>query len=152
MKRIVNPIGLGLALCAISILSPAQTATEPRSTTDEIRELRGCQAAAAVERDGQPFLGHDGRHPFRVQSRLRVIHAVGVADGRGEAVDAREADEIERDLECLCLARLVAADAVLDAPDGLDLAFDSGTDGMCLGDDLSARGPVVRDTHPGAIE
>ncbi len=54
-----------------------------------------------------------------------------------------------RDWVSLCL---VAADAVLDPPDGLDLALHGRTQGVCLGHDLGTRGPVLRDAHARAIE
>ena len=50
------------------------------------------------------------------------------------------------------LAGLVGADAVLDALDGLDLAFDGGPERVRLGHDLGTQVAVLLDAQPRAVE
>ena len=61
-----------------------------------------------------------------IELRLRVIDPVGVADRRGEDGDTSGPDEFKGGGQGLALGHLVGADAVLDASDGFDLAFEDG--------------------------
>ncbi len=87
-----------------------------------------------------------------VERRLRPVHAVGVADGRGEDVHAGALDEADRDLQRLDRPLLVGADVVLHAADTLDLALDVGTVTARLGHDLDALPLVLLDGQVVRVE
>ena len=90
--------------------------------------------------------------PLVVEHRRRLVLAVGVADRRGEDVDAGLLDEVDGDLQALQLGRLVGADVVLDALDALDLALDVRAVRARLGDDLDGLREVVGDVELVGVE
>ena len=75
-----------------------------------------------------------------------------VADRRGEDVDPGFLDEGQRGFEGLAQRLVVGAVIIFNAGDGLDLAFDGCTYGVCLLDDLDCLSLVLGDWHFGCVE
>ena len=90
---------------------------------DQVPEGLLAEPRAPVQHHRDRLAGNDVAHPLGVEHGLGRVDAVSRADGRREAVDAGRLEEGHRLVDGVDLALLVRADAVLDAPDALDLAL-----------------------------
>ena len=90
---------------------------------DQVTELLGRHAGAAVERDRDAGRLDDVGHSLVVEFRRRLVHAVGVADRRGVDVDLVERMKSSAVVERLLVGPFVVGH-VLDALERLDLSLD----------------------------